>query len=128
MKRILFTLCLVSAMNMFGAGLSITKNEEVATADKVYHPMINPQGDKLIYSSEDYCGIKLMNLKSRESAVISTDEGAGYRPQIDVNGNVYYRTVKVVDRLRNENLMQWNCTTKAKKEIIPMNRDNMVVA
>lgn len=51
--------------------------------DKVadaYHPVISSDGSKILFTSDDYLGLKLLNLKNGNITGISEEIGSGDSP------------------------------------------------
>lgn len=79
-KKIAILLALVFiAMPSFAKGLKIEKHYKLMP-DKVadaYHPVISSDGSKILFTSDDYLGLKLLNLKNGNITGISEEIGSG---------------------------------------------------
>ena len=76
------------------------------TSPGFFHVFSN-DGKELLYTSENYKGLFLYDLKSKTSDVITEVDGAGYNPAFDRNGEqVYYRATEKVN-MRQQNT--WMC-------------------
>ncbi|HEX3009397.1 MAG TPA: hypothetical protein VHO90_17460 [Bacteroidales bacterium] len=67
----------------------ITKTEDGA----FYFPKYSPDGSKLLLTSENYKGLKVLDLKTNKLSVITEEEGSGYEPVFTPDSKkVYYRS------------------------------------
>ena len=124
MKKLLLALCLCAGLSVSAAGFRITDTYSVMPGSEAFHPVLNSDGSKLLYSAEDYKGLKLYDIASTTTEVISESEASGFAPVFNENGDVYYRNSELKDRLVYTNLMIRKNGAASSIELIPMNRDN----
>lgn len=124
MKKLLLALCLFAGLNATAASFKVTGSYPVLEGIEAYHPVLNDEGTKILYSTVDYEGLNLYDTASKTSEVISTSVAAGFTPVFSANGDIYYRSSEMQGRLRYTNLMQRKNGAKMSVELIPMNRDN----
>ena len=124
MRKILVAFCLFAGLNVSAASFKVNGSYSVMEGIEAYHPVLNDAGNKILYSTEDFVGLKLYDSVLNTTEVISTSVAAGFTPVFTANGDIYYRSSKMQGRLRYTNLMQRKNGAKASIELIPMNRDN----
>ncbi|MDD2960761.1 MAG: hypothetical protein PHR45_01605 [Muribaculaceae bacterium] len=125
MKKILIFICLLSAGYIYAGGLKVVSHYQVDAVADVYHPVTDANGEKILYTKDNYEGLKLIDLTTKEIRTISDNFTAGFCPVINGDGSVYFRSSATIDRLRNTNLMEWNSATKEVTEILPMSREQV---
>lgn len=125
MKKIFIVIGVLCSFSIINAEITIKGNVKIETSHQISHPIINPEGDKILYTTDNYEGLNLLELKSGEVLNLSEGIGAGYRPVFAQDGKVYYQNCEVVNRLRNKNLVEWDCNKRIKKEILPMSRETV---
>ena len=90
-----YCLWILLSCNVFLAQAQLVKVERSYKINKEtpgFYPVFSNDGKELLYTSENYKGLFLYDLKSKTSDVITEVDGAGYNPAFDRNGEqVYYR-------------------------------------
>ncbi len=128
-KKIAILLALVFiAMPSFAKGLKIEKHYKLMP-DKVadaYHPVISSDGSKILFTSDDYLGLKLLNLKNGNITGISEEIGSGDSPVFsDNNNSIYYKTNVVANRLRVRNVECYNIKSGKIEKVVNNTRDDI---
>ena len=105
-----YCLWILLSCNVFLAQAQLVKVERSYKINKEtpgFYPVFSNDGKELLYTSENYKGLFLYDLKSKTSDVITEVDGAGYNPAFDRNGEqVYYRATEKVN-MRQQNT--WMC-------------------
>ena len=102
------------------------KNSQIIDIGEAYHPILSDNGEKLLYTSDNYRGLHVLDLESKNSSEISTSEGAGYSPVINADGSkVYYRNMQLDGRLRKKNVMMYDYISRSSVEVLPMGRSDV---
>ena len=102
------------------------KNSQIIDIGEAYHPLLSDNGEKLLYTSDNYRGLHVLDMGSMNSNEISSSEGAGYSPVINFDGSkVYYRNMQLDGRLRKKNVMMYDCIKGGSVEVLPMGRSDV---
>lgn len=113
---LLFIMCCGTALSLYSQAINIVGRAEL-NALKAFHPVFNATGDKLLFTSENYTGLSLLNLTTKDVRVISSDPGAGRQPEFasDESSICFFRTV-AENRQKIKSLVQYD--TNSGKEIV----------
>lgn len=113
----------LASMAVNAASLTVAGSYTLVN-DGAYHTVISADGTKVLYSSEDYTGLSMIDFGNREVVVISEERGAGFAPQFASDGEtVYYRCEGTIGRLRAKNVMAYDVCADRTAEVAPMTRD-----
>ncbi|MDE6301086.1 MAG: hypothetical protein K2M19_05175 [Muribaculaceae bacterium] len=94
-KSLITTCCLAGALAL-RAGSPVAVEVEQGAC----HPVLSPDGNKLLYTTVDHTGLKALDLVSGAVSVIDSEVAAGFQPAFSADGStVYYRTASMNDRL-----------------------------
>ena len=84
------------------------KQREVLNVMSGYYPVLSADGKELLYTSESYTGLVLMNLLSKQQRVVSSAAQAGYDARFSSTGSsIYYREMNVVSGKRFTNVVRY---------------------
>lgn len=125
MKKLILGICFFSFVGAYASSFKVVKEEQVEVSAKIQNPVINPEGDKILYSTEDFRGLNLLDLSNLKTTEISTSDAAGYNAVFAKDGNVYFANSEMRDHLRYKNLMSYNCNSGLSKELVPMSRKSL---
>ena len=85
------------------------KQREVLNVMSGYYPVLSADGKELLYTSESYTGLVLMNLLSKQQRVVSSAAQAGYDARFSSTGSsIYYREMNVVSGKRFTNVVRYD--------------------
>ena len=124
MKNIILAACtLFSGMMAF----AINPGEMVLLkqdATSVFHPVLSPDGNTLLFSSQDHTGLNAMNLNDKSVVVIDDAAAAGFCPVFSTDGKtIVYRTADTIDGLTYRDVRSFRLDSDASAKIIrPMSR------
>lgn len=95
-------------------------------ATSVFHPVLSPDGNTLLFSSQDHTGLSAMNLNDKSVIVIDDAAAAGFCPVFSSDGKtVVYRTADNIDGLTYRDVRSFRLDSDASAQIIrPMNRSD----
>ena len=100
MKKLI--ILLIIATNFANAQNIVVKSKtKVMSANKkaFYHPQFLPDGKQILLTSENYKGLNVLNLKTKELKNLNKENGAGYKPEFSADGkNIYYKTHEFKER------------------------------
>lgn len=131
MKKVFIAIAvgLLSVSTILGAGLKIKEHSPLKMEESVYHPILSPDGNHLLYSQDDYRGLKMYDLNNNDITEISDNIGAGFNASFSPDGkSVYFKNSKIIDKLRNTNLMEHRVADKSAVEVLPMSREKAEIA
>jgi Tol biopolymer transport system component len=91
---------------------------------KFYHPRLDDSGNLMLLTSENYTGLQLYNLKTKELKSISEEEGAGYSPHISGDGGtiLFTQNEYIQNRLYSK-LMAYHESNGTTDQVAPAVRD-----
>lgn len=85
---------------------------------KAFYPHFNPDGTKLLFTSENFKGLNLYDLQTNEVKLITTDEGAGYSPTFSNDSKeIYYRQIRRKNGRQYKTLMGFDAATQITKTL-----------
>lgn len=128
-KKIAILLALAFlAISSFAKGLKVERYYKLIP-DQVsgaYHPVISNDGSKLLFTSDDYLGLKFLDIDNGKVYVISEEIGAGDTPVFsDNNTSVYYKTNVSAGRLRVKNVECYSVQSGKNEKVIDNTRDDI---
>lgn len=79
MKRIVLLAGAVMAFTglLNASSLKVEKDNVLIPAG-AYHPILSEEGDMLLYTTSDYKGLNLYQIKKNEVIELSNEDGAGF--------------------------------------------------
>ena len=86
--------------------VTVTNRMELPVSISGYYPILNQDGSALLYTSENYYGLNLYQIESKENRVISTDEGTGFKPCFQEAENKVYFTKTIRTNMRQSKVLQ----------------------
>lgn len=92
MKKILILFLLVC--EIAGAqNLSVLSNEKILNSESEYYfPHFSPDGEKIAFTSQNFVGLYVLDLKTNKIFQLTDKQGAGYNPAFSNEGStIYYR-------------------------------------
>lgn len=79
---------------------------------EVYHPVLSPDGSRLLFSTVDHTGLKSLELKSGKITLIDASAAAGFDPVFSPDGDkVYYRTAVMSGGLLHRDVRCYDMAT-----------------
>ncbi len=123
---ILASLGLLLPLMPASAAKLTVKSSQVLDIGEAYHPVLSENGEKLLYTSDNYRGLHVLDMGSMNTSEISSSEGAGYSPVINHDGSkIYYRNMQLDGHLRKKNVMMFDSSKGGSVELLPMGRSNV---
>jgi len=91
---------------------------------RVFHPVFNTTGDKLLFSSDAYNGLSMYDTKTKAVTTISNDPGAGYEPLFDAQASkVFYRKTTFDKGRRMDAMVSYDISKNQKVQMLAPQRD-----
>lgn len=124
MKCKFIALLLVSTSLAYGQSVEVKSKQKLPLAEAAYYPVFDEQGSKVLFTSEDYKGLKVYDMPTNTKSTISTDVGAGYTPVFTGNGSdVYHRKSSYVGGRKYDALVKTNLTKMKQEEVVAPSRE-----
>lgn len=99
-KTCVAAMAVVCGMTAFAAVPQYAAPQRVEASEAMFHPILSPDGSKLLYTAVDHTGLKCFDMATGEVEVIDSEAAAGFSPEFSADGSkVYYRTAIVENRL-----------------------------
>lgn len=97
--RVNLTIILLACIaSLSGQNVKVTKHYEItpSVGQSAFYPILSPDGNRIVYTSENFSGLKSYDFASGKTQIITTAEGAGFDPIFSTDGStVYYRPQKI---------------------------------
>lgn len=128
MKRhsIILSLFMALCICANSQSITVTKRYEVpnGSGGNKFFPVLNPEGNKLLYTSDSYHGLTLYDFQKQTTTTVSAEPGAGYEP---IFGNdetrVFYRTTSFRNGRRFDGMEGYDIAKKQKTVMLSPQRD-----
>ena len=104
---------------------------------KGFNPVINASGDKILHSESGFVGLRLTDLLTKQSTIVTEVAGAGHEPQFSTDGTlVFFKKTTFENNRRFNAVESYNIRTKLTRNLLPPQRilnkliplDNGVIA
>ncbi len=125
MKTKLLTLAtLVAAgFSMNAANLEVVSVEKLDLGSTAHHPVVSPDGSRVLFTSVNHTGLKSLDIASGEVVLLDSREGAGFEPVFSVDGkDVLYRTNSYEDGLLVKDMKRVNIETGNAVQVLEPSR------
>lgn len=122
MKFKFVALLLLSTSLAYGQSVVVKSKQKLPLAEAAYYPVFDAQGSKVLYTSENYKGLKVYDMSANTKTTISDDAGAGYTPVFTGN-EVYHRKSSYVDGRKYDALVKTNITKMKQEEVVAPSRE-----
>ncbi len=129
-KILILSMTVVISLPSLALGLRIDKHYPINLPDasSAHHPQLSGDGSKLLYSTEDFDKLTLLDLSTNESVLIAEGNGVGNNPKFSQDGmDVYFNSAQTVKHLRYFKWESYNLGTKAITELSPLSRENLML-
>ncbi len=108
-------------LTVLGNAQTVSKRETLT--QKGFNPVLNVDGDKLLYTASGFSGLNLVDLKTNAVLEISKDAGSGYEPQFSTdNSKVFFRKTIFENNRRFNAVQSYDLKTKANNELLAPQR------
>lgn len=127
MRKTILTITSCFALLLSAQQVTITKNVPLlkGVENSAYYPVLSEDGQKVLFSSENYKGLKLYDIKDNVVERISGAERAGLYPSFSKDGKVYFVTQQKDGWVNYRSVESFDLKTKATNTIISKERNVM---
>ena len=83
--RVNLTIILLACIaSLSGQNVKVTKHYEItpSVGQSAFYPILSPDGNRIVYTSENFSGLKSYDFASGKTQIITTAEGAGFDPML----------------------------------------------
>lgn len=123
-KSLILMTALGFGTSLSGAELTVVSTEKVEIDGTAFHPVLSPDGNTLLFSSEEHRGLKSLDLVTNEVRVIDENAGAGFNPVFSSDGKkVVYRTASYQGKLMYRDVRSFNVETAKVAQIAKPSRE-----
>jgi hypothetical protein len=121
MKKSIKSLAILVFVVLSANAQTVSKRETLAQTG--FNPVLNVDGDKLLYTASGFSGLNLVDLKTNAIVEISKDAGAGYEPQFsNDNAQIYYRKTTFENIRRFNAVQSYDLKPKRNSELLTPQR------
>jgi len=121
MKTTIQLITLFLLLTVIGNAQTISKRETLP--QKGFNPVLNNDGDKLLYTASGFSGLNLLDLKTKAVVEVSKDAGAGFEPQFSTdNSRVFYRKTIFENNRRFNSVQSFDIKTNRNNELLAPQR------
>lgn len=124
MKVKVLLVVLLSAGLLHAQSIEVTKKVKLPLTETAYNPVLNEEGTKVLFTAENYKGLKLYDLSTKKQSIISEDYGAGYKPVFArEGGEIYFRKTILKNGFRHDALLKSNLKKQTEEEVVAPSRN-----
>lgn len=118
-KSLIVMVALGVSASMWAADITAIYTKKLDVGVEAHHPTLSPNGDVVLFSTEDYTGLKSFNLSTQQVDVIDESKGAGFNPVFSADGStIVYRTTVNNDGLVFNEVNRYTFATDAKSQLV----------
>lgn len=118
-RTLILTAALSVCASMSAADITAVYTKKVDVGCEAHHPTLSPNGELVLFTSEDYTGLKSINLSTQEVNVIDETPKAGFNPQFTADGSeVVYRTSIKENGVSQDDVKRYSFVSKNKTQIM----------
>ena len=123
-RTLILTAALSICASMSAADITAVYTKKVDVGCDAHHPTLSPNGEVVLFTSENYTGLKAINLSTQEVSVIDETPKAGFNPQFTADGSeVVYRTSIKEDGVAREDVKRYSFVSKNKTQLMKHTKD-----
>lgn len=109
--------------SMSAAEISVISTQKLEVAD-AYHPTLSPNGDLVLFTTDDYKGLKSFNFETKEIKELDANLGAGFDPVFSADGQeIVYRSVVRQDGLVRRDVKRISLATDRSEQLMAPTRE-----
>lgn len=115
MKKAILSIAAFCALYINAQDVTVSEPVQLlrGVESEAYNPVLNQDGSELLYSGDNYQGLKVYSFPSNSSKVISTADFAGYHPAFTASGEIVYTTREMKNNKKVRTLMKYNLSKDA---------------
>ena len=115
-KSLILAVALSACTSMSAADIVAVYTKKVDVGCEAHHPTLSPDGKVVLFSSENYSGLKSLNLATQEVNLIEEANGAGFNPVFSADGSeLIYRSAADANGLA---ISRYNFASETKTQLV----------
>lgn len=123
-KSLILAVALSACASMSAADIVAVYTKKVDVGCDAHHPTLSPNGEVVLFSTEDYTGLKSINLSTQEVSVIDETPKAGFNPRFTADGSeVVYRTSVREEGISREDVKRYSFVSKGKIQMMKHSKE-----
>lgn len=123
MKTSIYIIAFSLVLSLFVEAQTVKVISREKLTQKGMYPSLNVSGNKLLYTSDGYTGLNMLDLSTKKITGISKDAGAGYEPQFAPDDSkIYFRKTSFVDNRKYNSVSEFELKSGVKKELLSPQR------
>lgn len=126
-KQLIFLLLICTVM-LSAQQVTVVKNYQVMQnlEKSAYYPVISPDGQQLLFTSESYTGLSLYDLSSGKQQKVTDAAGAGFDPAFASDEKtILFTEESKLDGRRYKSLMSFERVSGNRMELVAPQRSNL---
>ena len=126
-KQLIFLLLICTVM-LSAQQVTVVKNYQVMQnlEKSAYYPVISPDGQQLLFTSENYAGLSLYDLSSGKQQKVTDAAGAGFDPAFASDEKtILFTEESKLDGRRYKSLMSFERVSGNRMELVAPQRSNL---
>lgn len=105
-------------VNFCGLAQKLSKTKKITQSSYTTNPLVSPNGDYVLTTSENLKGVYLLELKTKKITEISKATGSGYAYTWSSDGkSFYFKEKQEKDYMRNAVVKCYDIATKSTKKV-----------
>lgn len=126
LKSLILMATVAFGFTLSAAELTVVSTEKLEVESVAYHPTLSPNGNIVLFSSENHRGLNALNLATNSVQVLDENAAAGFDPIFTANGTeVVYRTLSYQDGLARRDVKRCNVNTGEKVQLVKPERGTL---
>lgn len=117
-------LFIINGKVAFSQIATIQTKEKIGTKKAAFYPVLNKGGDKILFTSENYNGLEMFDLNTKNALTISDKKGSGFEPVFEnKTDRVIHRETTFVDGRKLQSVNIFDTQKSEQHEIVPYMRN-----
>jgi len=123
MKTSIYIIAFSLVLSLFVEAQTVKVISREKLTQKGMYPSMNVTGNKLLFTSDGYTGLSLLDLSTKQMTEITKDAGAGYEPQFAPDDSkIYFRKTSFVDNRKYNAVSEFELKSGSEKELLSPQR------
>ncbi len=128
--RKLLLLLVLGAQTIFAQNIQVTAVSPINIGESggMYHPVFSPTGEYLLFTSENYEGLKMLSFTDGQVKTLTTEKGAGYGVKISKDGKtIAYRKNELINQRLFSSVKLYSLSEGKQQQLVAPTREPLAV-
>ena len=128
--RKLLLLLVLGAQTIFAQNIQVTAVSpiNIGESGSMYHPVFSPTGEYLLFTSENYEGLKMLSFTDGQVKTLTTEKGAGYGIKISKDGKtIAYRKNELINQRLFSSVKLYSLSEGKQQQLVAPTREPLAV-